>query len=44
MAEKLDLGDTFPDVTLNYLDGGSVTLPGDLESPYTFVLFYRGHW
>ena len=44
MAEKLDAGDQFPDMTLNLVGGGSVTLPADLTSNYNVVLFYRGHW
>lgn len=44
MAEKLDTGATFPEITLNLIDGGTRTLPAQLETPWTFVLFYRGHW
>lgn len=43
MAEKLDLGDAFPGVTLNRVGGGTVTVP-DAEAKYTVMLFYRGHW
>lgn len=44
MAEKLDIGDQFPEMSLNLVNGGSVNLPGDLPSNYNVVLFYRGHW
>lgn len=44
MAEKLNMGDIFPDMTLNLVGGGSVNLPADLDAKYTMVLFYRGHW
>lgn len=43
-AEKLNLGDTFPELKLNLAGGGSLTLPAEPDSRYTVVLFYRGHW
>ncbi len=44
MAEKLRGGDTLPPITLDLVDGGNVTLPGDLKTDFAVVLFYRGHW
>ena len=44
MGAKLDSGDSFPEITLKLHGGGTRTLPTDLDTPYTFVLFYRGHW
>jgi peroxiredoxin len=44
MADKLNLGDTFPTLELKLAGGGVLTLPNDLTTPYTIVLFYRGHW
>ena len=44
MGAKLDGGDTFPEITLELYGGGTRTLPADLETPWTLVLFYRGHW
>lgn len=44
MAEMLNAGAKFPQLTLQFTDGGSSTLPADLEQPWTVVLFYRGHW
>lgn len=44
MAQKLNTGDQFPQMTLSLVGGGSVTLPDDLEGEYNLVLFYRGHW
>ena len=44
MAEKLQQGDRIPDIVLNLLDGGTLTLPDDAPSRYTALLFYRGHW
>jgi peroxiredoxin len=44
MAEKLRAGDKLPPITLDLADGGTVTLPNDLETDFAVVLFYRGHW
>jgi len=44
MADKLDAGATFPDMTLQFTDGSSRNLPTELDRPWTLVLFYRGHW
>ena len=44
MADKLDMGDKFPNLTLNLVGGGTLSVPDDLGSDYTVILFYRGHW
>ena len=44
MADKLNLMDTFPTLTLKTVGGGTMTLPEDIATPYAIVLFYRGHW
>lgn len=44
MSEKLGIGDTFPKVTINLADGGTLELPDGLDAKYRIVLFYRGHW
>ena len=44
MAEKLNAGDSFPSLTLKLVDGGALALPDRLDSSYSVVLFYRGHW
>ena len=44
MAHKLDAGDRFPAMTLTLAGGGTVSLPDDLSSDYSAILFYRGHW
>lgn len=44
MADKLIPGSRFPDLTLNIAGGGAMSLPGDIQSTYSIVLFYRGHW
>ena len=42
--DKLNLGDTFPEMSLTTTAGDQITLPTDIESPFAIVLFYRGHW
>lgn len=44
MSIKLNAGDQFPSVKLNIGESDSLTIPDDNSSPYTIVLFYRGHW
>ena len=44
MGEMLQQGARFPELKLNLLDGGMLTLPGDAPTRYTALLFYRGHW
>ena len=44
MPSKLNAGDSFPAMTLNLVGGGTVNVPADLDSKYTVLLFYRGHW
>ncbi len=35
MAEKLAIGDTMPEVTINLVDGSSLALPSGLDSDMT---------
>jgi peroxiredoxin len=44
MANKLNTGDAFPNLTLNLTDGGKLELPDGLDAKYKVVLFHRGHW
>ena len=44
MATKLDIGDDFPDMTLNLVDGGTAKIPDLVDAKYQMILFYRGHW
>jgi len=44
MTDKLNLGGTFPSLTLKIAGGGTISLPDDIATPYAIVLFYRGHW
>lgn len=44
MGEKLGIGATFPQISINPVDGGTMRLPDDLDAKYRVILFYRGHW
>lgn len=44
MADKLDIGATFPTMTIPLATGGSLTLPTEQGGKWNVVLFYRGHW
>lgn len=44
MAAKLDSGELFPRITLDLVDGTTITLPDQLATPYGVLLFYRGYW
>ncbi len=44
MADKLNTGDLFPNLTLDLVDGTQLALPGGLDGRYKVILFYRGHW
>lgn len=44
MAEKLGIGASFPQITLDLVDGNRLELPGGLGAKYKIILFYRGHW
>ena len=44
MATKLTSGDIFPRLALNLAGGGTLSLPEDIQTQLTVVLFYRGHW
>ena len=37
-------GDTFPDLAVDAVGGGHISLPGDLKGSYGVVLLYRGSW
>ena len=44
MSNKLGIGDSFPDLTINLVSGGTLDLTGGLDTKYKVILFYRGHW
>ena len=44
MTRKLGLGDSFPNITLDLVGGGTIDLPTGMGSKYGVILFFRGHW
>lgn len=44
MADKLNLMDQFPEITLTTTNDQTITLPSDIDTDYAIILFYRGHW
>ena len=44
MANKLGIGDSFPNMTLKLTGGGTLDLPRSLDASYRVIVFYRGHW
>ena len=44
MPRKLIQGDKIPHITLNLINGESISLPEDMNSRYLVLLFYRGNW
>ena len=44
MSEKLGIGSVFPNLTIDLVGGGTLSLPDDLDAKYRVILFYRGHW
>jgi hypothetical protein len=36
--------DQFPEIELDIVGGGSISLPSDAAGHWTYVLFYRGGW
>ena len=44
MLGNLSSGSIFPQITIKTVNFGELVLPGDLESKYGMILFYRGGW
>lgn len=40
----LQIGDRFPQLTFDTVDGGTLRLPEDLAGLHGIILFYRGRW
>lgn len=40
----LEVGDRFPDMAADAVDGSHFALPGDLAEVLAVVIFYRGHF
>jgi len=44
MSQKLESGDTLPEIRLQLVGGGSLGLPSDIDADFGVALFYRGFW
>jgi len=44
MDNKLNAGDQFPPIPLHIGTDQTFTVPDDIDSKYTMILLYRGHW
>ena len=44
MPSKLNAGDRFPSLTIDFVGGGELSIPEGMEAKYKVVLFYRDHW
>ncbi len=44
METQLRSGDQFPSLDLKLVNGGTVRIPEEIQSPYAVLLFHRGHW
>lgn len=44
MADKLNTGDPFPKMSLQLIDGSTLSIPDGIDAKYRILLFYRGHW
>lgn len=42
--QTLELGDRFPTIEADAVDGSRFTIPDELEGVRAVLLFYRGHW
>lgn len=44
MIQKLETGDAMPEIRLQLVGGGTLSLPSDVDSDFGVALFYRGYW
>ena len=44
MPDWLTQGDKLPSITLDLIDGSTVSLPNGITGRYLALLFYRGNW
>ena len=43
-VKRLDAGDSFPEITLQFVDGASRVFPNKMSDAYSALLVYRGVW
>ncbi|MFT5132847.1 MAG: hypothetical protein ACI9SC_001315 [Gammaproteobacteria bacterium] len=44
MSDKINKGGQFPEIQLSIAGAGKLSIPTDIDTPFAFILFYRGHW
>lgn len=44
MSKQLTAGAEFPSLSLKIAGASEMSLPADLTTTWSVVLFYRGHW
>jgi hypothetical protein len=44
MADRLNLLDQFPEISLTSSSGETLRVPSQIGADFAVVLFYRGHW
>jgi peroxiredoxin len=44
MAKQLNMGDLFPEYTVQTVEGWTLHLPQGLSGEYSVLIFYRGGW
>ncbi len=44
MARQLNVGDLFPEYSVQTVGGRTFNLPRDLAGEYSVLIFYRGGW
>jgi hypothetical protein len=44
VVQKLESGDTLPEIRLQLVGGGTLSLPRDVDTDFGVALFYRGYW
>jgi hypothetical protein len=41
---RLNNGERFPELGVDLVGGDTLDLPGDIDSGWGVILFFRGHW
>ena len=44
MSKKLQIGDQFPSITLNMINGKVNNIPEDINTPFAILIVFRGKW
>ena len=44
MVSQFKVGDQFPTLVVQTVEGNTLKMPGDITGNYVVALFYRGTW